>query len=210
MTQATAPSARTQLRRHPERGHFDFDTLAAIIDDAWVCHVSFMLDGTVHAMPTAHWRVGDYLYIHGARASRMLKALTDSDACVTLAQVDGLVLARSAFHHSMNFRSVVAYGRFEKVDDDAHKLATMQAFIDKVAPGRWGSLRPVSDKELNATTVLRLKLSEASAKIRSGGVKDDEADLTWPVWAGVLPLTLTAGTPVTEPDSQVADYPAPG
>ncbi|KAA3654660.1 MAG: pyridoxamine 5'-phosphate oxidase family protein [Proteobacteria bacterium] len=210
MTLTTAPSPRTRLRRHPERGHYDVDTLAAIIDDAWVCHVSFMLDGTVHAMPTAHWRVGEYLYIHGARASRMLKALTDSDACVTLAQVDGLVLARSAFHHSMNFRSVVAYGRFEVVDDDAHKLDTMKAFIDKVAPGRWASLRPVTDKELNATTVLRLKLSEASAKIRSGGVKDDDADLDWPVWAGVLPLRLQAGTPVTEPDSQVADYPLPG
>ena len=209
MTQTTAPSPRTRLRRHPERGHYDFDTLAAIIDDAWVCHVAFQLDGTVHAMPTAHWRVGEYLYIHGARASRMLRALTDSDACVTLAQVDGLVLARSAFHHSMNFRSVVAYGRFEIVDDDAHKLETMEAFIDKVAPGRWASLRPVTDKELNATTVLRLRLSEASAKIRSGGVKDDETDLSWPVWAGVLPLTLTAGTPVTEPDSQVADYPHP-
>lgn len=209
MNDVVAPSLRTRLRRHPERGHYDFDTLAAIIDEAWVCHVSFTLDGTVHAIPTAHWRMGEYLYIHGARASRLLKALTDCDACVSFALVDGLVLARSAFHHSMNFRSVVAYGRFETVDDPAHFLESLEAFIDKVAPGRWPALRPVNDKELNATTMLRLRLDEASAKIRSGGVKDDAADLDWPVWAGVLPLALAAGTPVTEADSRVADYPQP-
>ena len=203
-----APSPRTRVRRLPERAHYDADTIAAIVDAAMLCTVAFQLDGAVHAIPTIHWREGGHLYLHGAKASRMLKALTEAECCVSLAILDGLVLARSAFHHSMNFRSVVVYGRFEIVDDAAHKAAALQAFTDRVAPGRWATLRPMTDKEMGATTVLRLSLAEASAKVRTGGPKDDDEDLAWPTWAGVLPLSLQAGAPQAEPDSAV-DQPPP-
>ena len=139
--------------------------------------------------------------IHGAKGSRMLKALTEGEACVTIALADGLVLARSALHHSMNYRSVVLYGRFEAVTEPAYKLASLRAFIDGLYPGRWDTLRPINDKELNATTVLRIALDEASAKVRDWGVKDDEEDLAWPVWAGVIPLRTETGEPEIEHDS---------
>lgn len=196
-----APSPRTRVRRLPERAHYDADTIAAIVDAAMLCTVAFQLDGAVHAIPTIHWREGGHLYLHGAKASRMLKALTEGEACVTIALADGLVLARSAMHHSMNYRSVVVYGRFEAVTEPAHKLASLRAFIDGLYPGRWDTLRPITEKELNATSVLRIALDEASAKVRDWGVKDDEEDLDWPVWAGVIPLRTLAGEPVTEPDS---------
>ncbi|MGR6805790.1 pyridoxamine 5'-phosphate oxidase family protein [Sphaerotilus natans] len=203
-TPNAAPSERTRVRRLPERARYDAETLAAIVDAAWIAHVAFTLDGGVHSIPTAVWREGDHLYIHGAKASRMLKALTEAECCVSLALLDGLVLARSAFHHSMNFRSVVVYGRFELVTEPAHKAAALAAFTDRVSPGRWATLRPMTDKEMGATTVLRLSLAEASAKVRTGGPKDDDEDLAWPTWAGVLPLSLQAGAPQAEPDSAVA------
>ncbi|MEN9366832.1 MAG: hypothetical protein RL489_1190 [Pseudomonadota bacterium] len=207
-TPNAAPSERTRVRRLPDRARYDAESLAAIVDAAWIAHVAFPLDGGVHSIPTAVWREGAHLYIHGAKASRMLKALTEAECCVSLALLDGLVLARSAFHHSMNFRSVVVYGRFEIVDDAAHKTAALAAFTDRVAPGRWATLRPMTDKEMGATTVLRLSLAEASAKVRTGGPKDDDEDLAWPTWAGVLPLSLQAGAPQAEPDSAV-DTPPP-
>ena len=202
-----APSPRTRVRRLPERAHYDADTIAAIVDAAMLCTVTFQLDGAVHAIPTIHWREGGHLYLHGAKASRMLKALTEGEACVTIALADGLVLARSAMHHSMNYRSVVVYGRFEAVTEPAHKLASLRAFIDGLYPGRWDTLRPITEKELNATSVLRIALDEASAKVRDWGVKDDEEDLDWPVWAGVIPLRTLAGEPVTEPDSVARSVP---
>lgn len=202
-----APSPRTRVRRMPERAHYEADTVAAIVDAAMICTVAFELDGMVHAIPTLHWREGEHLYIHGAKASRMLKALTAGEACVTIALADGLVLARSAMHHSMNYRSVVIYGRFEPVTDPAYKLASLRAFIDGLYPGRWDTLRPISDKELNATTLLRIALDEASAKVRDCGVKDDEEDLDWPVWAGVIPLRTVQGEPVAEADSVLAAVP---
>lgn len=204
----SAPSARSRVRRLPDRAHYDFDTIAAIIDSAWACHLAFSWQGAVHALATAHWRIGRHLYLHGARASRMLQALAEGEACVTVTHIDGLVLARSAFHHSMNYRSVVAYGRFEAVDAPALKLDALRALIERIAPGRWDALRPATAKELAATTVLRLALDEATAKIRNGGVKDDEADLDWPVWAGVVPLQLVPGMPATDPASRVATPPA--
>ena len=207
MPHTTAPSPRTRVRRLPERAHYDADTIAAIVDAAVLCTVAFQIDGMVHAIPTIHWREGGHLYIHGAKGSRMLKALTDGEACVTIALADGLVLARSALHHSMNYRSVVLYGRFEAVTEPAYKLASLRAFIDGLYPGRWDTLRPISDKELNATTVLRIALDEASAKVRDWGVKDDEEDLEWPVWAGVIPLRTMAGEPVTEADSVGREVP---
>ena len=202
-----APSPRTRVRRLPERAHYDADIIAAIVDAAMLCTVAFQIDGMVHAIPTIHWREGEHLYIHGAKGSRMLKALTEGEACVTIALADGLVLARSALHHSMNYRSVVLYGRFEAVTEPAYKLASLRAFIDGLYPGRWDTLRPISDKELNATTVLRIALDEASAKVRDWGVKDDEEDLEWPVWAGVIPLRTVADEPVTEADSVGREVP---
>jgi hypothetical protein len=201
MNTPLAPSPRTRVRRLPERAHYDADTVAAIVDAAMICTVAFQIDGTVHAIPTIHWREGEHLYIHGAKASRMLKALTEGEACVTIALADGLVLARSAMHHSMNYRSVVVYGRFEPVTDADQKRGSLRAFIDGLYPGRWDTLRPITAKELNATGMLRIALTEASAKVRDWGVKDDAEDLDWPVWAGVIPLHSVTGEPVTEADS---------
>ena len=205
---AAAPSSRARIRRLPERAHYDASTVAAIVDAAMISTVAFQIDGVVHAIPTIHWREGDHLYIHGAKASRMLKALTAGEACVTIALADGLVLARSAMHHSMNYRSVVIYGRFELVTDPAHKLGSLRAFIEGFYPGRWDTLRPISDKELNATGLLRIALAEASAKVRDWGVKDDAEDLDWPVWAGVIPLRTATGEPLTEADSVGERVPA--
>jgi hypothetical protein len=191
MKKAPAPSTRTRVRRIPDRARYDGNSIAAIVDAALFCTVAFQIDGVVHAIPTSHWREGNHLYIHGAKASRMQKALTEGEACVTVALIDGLVLARSAFHHSVNYRSVVIYGRFERVDDLQAKARSLQAFIDGLYPGRWDTLRPMHPKELAATTILRIALNEVSAKVRDAGVKDDDADLDWPVWAGVIPVRTT-------------------
>lgn len=201
MPLSIAPSPRTRVRRMPDRAHYDAEVINAIVDAAVICCVAFQIDGAVHAIPTIHWREGEHLYIHGAKASRMLKALTDGEACITIALTDGLVLARSAMHHSMNYRSVVIYGQFELVADPAEKQRSLRALIEGLYPGRWDTLRPISDKELNATSVLRIPLAEASAKVRDSGVKDDEEDLVWPVWAGVIPLNTRLGTPRREDDS---------
>lgn len=208
MPTTAAPSSRTRIRRLPGRAHYDADAVTAIVDAAIICSVALQIDGTVHAIPTIHWREGEHLYIHGAKGSRMLKALTQGEACITIALADGLVLARSALHHSMNYRSVVIYGRFEPVTDPVEKRRSLQAFIDGLYPGRWETLRPINDKELNATSVLRIPLAEAAAKIRDGGVKDDEEDLGWPVWAGVIPLNTAVGTPRMENDSMVRAVPS--
>src|SRR5574343_1365643 len=196
-----APSDRTRVRRKPERAHYDAGRIHAIVDAAVICHVAFQIDGMVHAIPTIHWREGDALYIHGAKASRMLQALTTGQACITIALADGLVLARSAMHHSMNYRSVVVYGQFELVSEPAEKARSLRALIEGLYPGRWDSLRPINDKELNATSVLHISLAEASAKVRNSGVKDDDEDLDWPVWAGVIPLNTVLGAPRREDDS---------
>ncbi|THF62954.1 pyridoxamine 5'-phosphate oxidase family protein [Pseudothauera nasutitermitis] len=202
-----APSKRTHVRRLPDRARYDFDTLAAVIDSAPICTIAFNWEGSVHALPTAHWREGEHLYIHGARASRMLRALAAGECCVTLSHVDGLVYARSAFHHSMNYRSAVIYGRFAELEEAA-KEASLRAFIEHLSPGRWDQLRPINAKELYATTLLRLPLHEAVVKMRSGGPKDDDEDMAWPVWAGVVPLRLAAGEAQTAPDSVVGEIPA--
>lgn len=193
MKNTPAPTARTRVRRIPDRARYDPASVAAIIDATLFCTVAFQIDGVVHAIPTNHWREGNHLYIHGAKASRMQKALTEGEACVTVALLDGLVLARSAFHHSVNYRSVVIYGRFERVDDPQAKANSLQVFIDRLYPGRWDTLRPMHPKELAATTILRIELNEASAKVRDAGVKDDDADLDWPVWAGVIPVRAMLG-----------------
>ncbi|MBI3149719.1 MAG: pyridoxamine 5'-phosphate oxidase family protein [Betaproteobacteria bacterium] len=207
MSASASPSPRTRVRRRPERAHYDAAAINAIVDAGMICTVAFQIDGAVHAIPTSHWREGEHLYIHGAKASRMLKALVEGEACITIALADGLVAARSAMHHSMNYRSVVIYGRFEAVIDEQIKRRSLQAFVEGLFPGRWDTLRPISDKELKATTVLRIPLTEASAKVRNWGAKDDEADLAWPVWAGVLPLETTLGAPRREADSVASEAP---
>jgi nitroimidazol reductase NimA-like FMN-containing flavoprotein (pyridoxamine 5'-phosphate oxidase superfamily) len=193
MTQAKASAryaqtARSRLRRLPQRGHYDQETLRAILDAGFICHVGYLVGGQPLVTPTAYWREGDYVYWHGSHASRMLGAAVAAEVCLTVTHVDGLVMARSGFHHSINYRSAMIFGRPEAVTDEAHKCAALKAFIDRLYPGRWDTLRPVTRKELKATSVLRMKIEEASAKIRTGPPKDDEDDYSLDLWAGVIPL----------------------
>ncbi|MFC0398018.1 pyridoxamine 5'-phosphate oxidase family protein [Paraburkholderia rhizosphaerae] len=197
-TNATPPSERTRVRRVAQRGRYDRETLHAIVDAAYVCHVAFADEHGVHCIPTACWREGDHLYIHGSNGSRMLKLATHgAQICVTITHLDGLVLARSAFHHSMNYRSAVIYGVFDIVEGAA-KAAALDTFVEKIAPGRSREVRPGDINELAATTVLRVAIDEAAAKIRTGGPRDDEADMTREVWAGVLPLAMRPRTPIID------------
>jgi hypothetical protein len=200
MADATLPvTARTRLHRYPVRGTFERDAIYGILDEAFLCHVAFVVDGQPYGIPTAFARVGDRLYVHGSAASRMLRTLaTGVQVCVTVTIVDGLVLARSAFHHSMNYRSVLVLGRATLVDAPAEKIDALRAITNHIVPGRWDELRPVTDQELAATSVLALPIEEASAKVRTGPPKDDAEDLTWPVWAGVVPLTQTVGAPAAD------------
>jgi uncharacterized protein len=195
-----SPTERTTLKRLPKRGSFERETVYGILDEGFVCHVGFVVDGQPFVIPTAYGRKGDVLYIHGARASRTQKALAaGADVCVTVTLVDGLVLARSAFHHSINYRSVVVFGRARVVESDEEKTLALQAFTEHVMPGRWDEVRWPTAQELAATLVLALPLSEASAKIRTGPPIDDEEDYELPVWAGVLPLRTAAGWPTPDP-----------
>jgi uncharacterized protein len=191
---------RTRLKRLPKRGHYDRETVNAILDEGFICHVGFVVDGQPFVIPTGYARVDDKLYIHGSQASRMLRTLAGGvDVCVTVTLVDGLVLARSAFHHSMNYRSVVVLGRAELVADREEKLAALFALSEHFIKGRWDDVREPTEQELVATSVLVLPLTEASAKIRSGPPLDDEEDYSLPVWAGVIPLQFVADPPVRDP-----------
>ncbi|QBE63457.1 pyridoxamine 5'-phosphate oxidase family protein [Pseudoduganella lutea] len=183
----------------------------AIIDAAWICHVAFRDERGVHCIPTACWRIGAHLYIHGSNGSRMVRRLMEDECCVTITHVDGLVLARSAFNHSMNYRSAVIYGRFEPVEEAAAgtgKRQAMEAFMEHLVPGRQGEIRPGNDKEYAATTVLRIALAEAACKVRSGPPEDDEEDMGVRAWAGVLPLREARGAVVPDPACAMAapDY----
>ncbi|MDT5271054.1 MAG: uncharacterized protein QOH49_3240 [Acidobacteriota bacterium] len=205
-----SPTARTTLKRLPKRGSFERETVYGILDEGFVCHVGFVVEGQPVVIPTAYGRVGDVLYIHGARASRMQKALAaGADVCITVTLVDGLVLARSAFHHSMNYRSVVVFGRAHVVESEEEKNAALEAFTEHVMPGRWADVRWPNAQELAATTVLAIQLSEASAKIRTGPPIDDEEDYALAVWAGVLPLGVEPGVPEADPRLH-AETPVPG
>jgi len=196
-----ARTERTTLRRLPKRGSFERETVYDILDEGFVCHVAFVSgDGRPVVIPTAYGRVGDKLYLHGARASRMLKTLgAGADVCVNVTLVDGLVLARSAFHHSINYRSVVVFGRAQVVESDEEKMSALLAFTEHVVPGRWDEVREPTKQELDSTLVLSLPLEEASAKVRTGPPVDDEEDYSLPVWAGVLPLRVSAGRAVPDP-----------
>jgi nitroimidazol reductase NimA-like FMN-containing flavoprotein (pyridoxamine 5'-phosphate oxidase superfamily) len=200
MSQFT-PTDRTQVKRLPKRGHYERETVYSILDTAFVCHVGFSVDGQPFVIPTNFGRSGDTLYLHGSAASRMLKTLSGGvPVCVTVTHVDGLVLARSAFHHSVNYRSVVILGKAQLVEDPAEKMAALRIFTEHVMKGRWNDVRIPTEQELKATTVLSLPLEEVSAKVRTGGPIDDEADYALPVWAGVLPLETVPKAPV--PDAQ--------
>lgn len=204
----TAPSPQTTVRRHPERGVYDRGTIDAILDEALFCHIGFVADGRPFVIPTIHARTGDVLYLHGSPASRMLRTLAGGlDVCVTVTILDGLVLARSVYNHSMNYRSVLVLGNARPVDDREEKLAALAAIVEHVARGRSADARPPSDKELAGTSVLAITLDEASAKMRTGPPKDFDEDVPLPIWAGVVPLRLAAGEPITEAD---ADVPTPG
>jgi hypothetical protein len=193
------PTERTQVHRLPQRGVYDREAVYRILDEGLVCHVGFVAGGKPVVIPTGYGREGNTLYVHGSPASRMFRALGQgADVCVTVTLVDGLVLARSAFHHSMNYRSVVIFGKATVLEDPAAKREALRVFTEHVAPGRWLEVRQPSEKELQATTVLALPLQEVSAKVRTGPPIDDEEDHALPVWAGVLPLELTPTLPLPD------------
>jgi len=205
-----APSARTRVRRLPERGVYDRGAIDAVLDAGLVAHLGFVDDGQPFVIPTLHARVADRVYVHGSAASRTLRALgTGIRACLTVTLLDGIVLARSVFEHSMNYRSVVVLGTATLVDDPDEKLTALEAFTEKLLPGRWGEARRPTRKELKATAVLTLPLDEASAKIRDGGPEDgDTPDAELDVWAGHVPLVVRALAPVPDPTLR-PDIPVP-
>lgn len=194
------PSDFTRVKRMPKRGVYDRETVHAILDAATYCTVGHVIDGRPVAVPTFHWRHGETVYWHGSSASRMLRAnASGAEVCLTAMMLDAFVLARSAFHHSANYRSVMCFGVARLIDDPEEKLAGMRGFVERMFPGRWDALRPPHPQEIKATSIVGLDLNEASSKIRTGGPADDEEDLTWPVWAGIVPLETSLGTP--QPDS---------
>jgi uncharacterized protein len=196
---AGGPTTRTKVRRHPERGRYDRQTVLPILDEGLICHLGFVVDGTPFVMPTMYARHGDVVYIHGSPASRMLRtAAGPTDVCLTVTLLDGLVLARSVFAHSMNYRSVLVVGRAEEVTDPAEKTVAFEALVEHVCRGRWADARRPNARELAATTVLRLPLDEVSAKVRDGGPKDSEEDMGLPVWAGEIPLRVRPVPPVAD------------
>jgi nitroimidazol reductase NimA-like FMN-containing flavoprotein (pyridoxamine 5'-phosphate oxidase superfamily) len=194
------PTSRTTLKRLPQRGSYEREVVNHILDEGLVCHVGFIDEGHPFVIPTAYARAGDKLYLHGAKASRMMSLLRGgAQVCVTVTLLDGLVLARSAFHHSMNYRSVVIFGVVSVIDDLAEKAEALRCFSEHIVRGRWTEVRPPSKAELNGTTVLSLPLAEASAKVRTGPPLDDEDDYQLPVWAGVLQLRTAAGELLPDP-----------
>lgn len=195
---------RTTLKRLPKRAIYDRKLVYGILDEGFICHVGFAVEGQQFVIPTGYARVADHLYIHGSQVSRMLRNLSSGiEVSIAVTLVDGLVLARSAFHHSINYRSVVIFGRATMVEDRAAKLAALFAFSEHVIPGRWDDVREPTEQELKATTVLSLPLVEVSAKVRTGPPIDDEEDYALNTWAGVLPLKITAGVPIN--DSRLPD-----
>src|SRR4051794_23599100 len=201
---SAAPSERSRVRRAPARADYDRATIDAILDEALVAHLGFAVDGQPYVIPTLHARIGDAVYVHGSAASRMVTLLgAGLPVCLTATLLDGLVLARSAFHHSMNYRSVVVLGHARFVEGPQERAAALEAFTERLIPGRWSECRPPTRQELKGTRVLALSLDEASAKVRAGGPVDDEEDYASDAWAGVVPLRLTPGEIV--PDARLRD-----
>jgi len=200
MSENQAPTARTRVVREPHRGVYDRAAAYEILDEGFICHVGFVADGQPFVIPTGYGRAGDNLYIHGSAASRMLRNLDQGVAvCVTVTLLDGLVLARSIFNHSMNYRSVVVLGTAVAVEEPAEKLKALRAISEHILPGRWKETRQPNEKELKATLVMRLPITEFSAKVRQGPPIDDEEDYAFPTWAGVIPLEMVAGEPINDP-----------
>lgn len=197
-TAARPPSDRTRVRRAPKRGHYDRATIEAVLDAGFVCHVGYVIDGSPYVTPTLYWRDGDRVYWHGSSASRMLRQVEGAAVCLTVSHIDGMVLARSGFHHSANFRAVMLFGQAEKVTDQAVKSDHLDRFVDGLFPGRVAEIREATAQELKGTTLLSMPIEEASAKIRTGGPVDDEPDYASPVWAGVIPLRTVAGEPIPD------------
>lgn len=200
MPETKMPTARTRVVREPDRAAYDRESVYRILDEAFLCHVGFNVEGQPFVIPTSFGRKDANLYIHGSAASRMLRQMKDGvPVCVTVTLLDGLVLARSVFNHSMNYRSVVILGTATLVEDPEEKLAALRVLSEHIIPGRWDDARQPNDRELKATSVLRLPIEEFSAKVRTGPPIDDPEDYSFPTWAGVLPLQTTAGTPVRDP-----------
>lgn len=194
---SSAPSPRTRIRRLAEKANYEQQTLYAVIDEAYLCNIAFNDGTSTHCIPTACWRIGNALYVHGSNGGRLTKnLLAGTQVSIAITHLDGLVLARSAFNHSMHYRSAVIYGTFELVEDKQTKIAAMDALMDKIAIGRKHEARPGNDKELAATSVMRIALEEAACKISNGPPSDDEEDLQLPVWAGVLPMSIQHGEPI--------------
>lgn len=196
---AGPPSARTRVKRYHHIAHYDPDTIHAILDAMPMCNVGYVHEGQPVVTPTLQWRDGERIYWHGSSASRMIRAVARQQVCVTVSIFDGLVLARSAFNYNINHRSVMIFGEAQMVSDPEEKRHQLQRFVDGLLPGQWDRLRPVTDQELKATTVMSLPITEASAKVRTGQPEDDAEDYAFPVWAGVVPVRLVADAPVADP-----------
>lgn len=200
MSESQMPTTRTRVVREPERGVYDRETAYGILDQGFLCHVGFAVDGQPFVIPTSYGRKGANLYVHGSAASRMLRQMKEGVAvCVTVTLLDGLVLARSIFNHSMNYRSVVILGKATLVEDPQEKLAALRVLSEHILPGRWDDVRQPNERELKATSVLRLSIEEFSAKVRTGPPIDDEEDYSFPTWAGVLPLQMKTGELINDP-----------
>jgi hypothetical protein len=199
MSQPYSPTPRTRLVREADRAVYDREAAYRILDEGFLCHVGFVVDGQPFVIPTSYGRKDDSLYIHGSAASRMLRQMKEGvPVCVTVTLLDGLVLARSIFNHSMNYRSVIVLGKAVLVDDAEEKIAALRLLSEHIIPGRWADARQPNERELKATSVLRLRIEEFSAKVRKGPVVDDEADYSFPTWAGVVPLEMVAGSPIDD------------
>lgn len=199
MSQPYTPIPRTRVVREAERGVYDREAVYHILDEGFLCHVGFVIDGQPFVIPTSYGRKDDSVFVHGSAASRMLRNLKESvPVCITVTLLDGLVLARSIFNHSMNYRSVVILGRATLVDDEAEKLAALRILSEHIIPGRWDDVRQPNERELKATSVLRVPIEEFSAKVRTGPPIDDEEDYSFPTWAGVVPLEMKAGGPIAD------------
>jgi uncharacterized protein len=209
MSETQTPTARTRVVREPNRGVYDRQTVYQILDDAFLCHVGFVVDGQPFVIPTSYGRKDAQLYIHGSAASRMLRQMKDGvPVCVTVTLIDGLVLARSVFNHSMNYRSVMILGKGALVEDREEKLEALRVLSEHIIPGRWADARQPNERELKATSVLRVPIEEFSAKVRTGPPIDDEEDLSFPTWAGVIPLEIKAGEPINDSSADGQEIPA--
>lgn len=209
MSDQLMPTDRTKVRRLPDRGTFDRAMVNEVIDEAYLAHVGFVVDGEPRVLPMTYGRDGDVLYLHGAVGNAMLRSSRDAEVCVTITLLDGLVLARSAFHHSMNYRSVVLLGTATAVEDEEAKRHAFDRIVEHVLPGRGDVARPSNASELRKTLVLRLPIEEGSAKVRTGGPIDDDEDMDLSVWAGVIPLRLTPGAPVQDDQQTIRGLPEP-